>query len=77
MAGYLQFVEDQSRVRFDAGMSAYEATFDLFGELGSTPYGEWGDPERLAINVETVWTTLQPGYVRPSIPDLFARMAEL
>ena len=32
--------------------------------------------KRLVINVETIWTTLEPGYVRPSLPELFGRSEE-
>jgi len=70
-------VEEGARVRHAAGMTSSEATLDLHDELNGTPFGSWGDRERLVINIETIWTTLEPGYVRPSIPELFGRMASL
>ncbi len=77
VSAYLRIVEEGARARHDAGMTSSEATLDLHDELGGTPFGSWGDRERLVINVETIWTTLEPGYVRPSIPELFGRMASL
>ena len=77
VSAYLRTVEEGARVRHAAGMTSSEATLDLHDELNGTPFGSWGDRERLVINIETIWTTLEPGYVRPSIPELFGRMASL
>ena len=44
---YLRLVYDGSRRAFDAGASAQEATAAI--DLGE--YAEWGEPERLSINV--------------------------
>jgi len=74
---YLRTVEEGTRVRHAAGMTSSEATRDLHSALDATPFGSWGDRERLVINVETIWSTLEPGYDRPTIPELFARMALL
>ena len=74
---YLRTVDEGARVRHAAGMTATEAALDLHRELDGTPWGSWRDRERLAVNVETIWTTLEPGHVRPSITELFGRMATL
>ena len=74
---YLRTVEQGTRARHDAGMTATEAVLDIHAELDATPFGSWGDRERLVINVETIWATLEPGYVQPSILKLFNRMAQL
>jgi hypothetical protein len=58
-------------------MTSVEAVLDLHAELDHTPFGAWGDRERLVINVETIWATLEPGYVQPSFVKLFGRMARL
>jgi cyclase len=50
MRGYLQYVSDESRKRFDSGMSPLDAAFDI--PLG--PYGAWSDPERLVVTVATL-----------------------
>ena len=39
------------RVRFDAGMSAFEAARDI--ELRE--YSAWSDPERIAVNVDSLY----------------------
>ena len=44
---YLRLVHDGSRTAFDAGASAQEATAAI--DLGE--YAEWGEAERLSINV--------------------------
>jgi glyoxylase-like metal-dependent hydrolase (beta-lactamase superfamily II) len=77
VGAYLRTVEEGARVRHAAGMTSSEATWDLHDELSGTPFGAWGDRERLVINVETIWTTLEPAYVRPSFQELFGRMAHL
>jgi hypothetical protein len=74
---YLRFVDEGTRLRHEAGMTATEAVLDLHAELDATPFGSWGDRERLVINVETIWASLDPGYARPSIMKLFSRMARL
>lgn len=45
--GYLQLVQEGARRGFEAGASEQEAAAAI--ELGD--YGEWGEPERLSINV--------------------------
>ncbi|MGP0032141.1 MAG: MBL fold metallo-hydrolase [Acidimicrobiales bacterium] len=77
VSAYLRTVEEGARVRHAAGMTSTEAALDLHAELDRTLFGAWGDRERLIINVETIWTTLEPGYVRPAIPELFGQMAHL
>ena len=77
MARYLRVVEEGTRVRHAAGMTPVEAARDLHRELSATEFGSWRDRERLAVNVETIWTALEPGYVRPPFPELFGEMASL
>ncbi|CAN5366474.1 hypothetical protein BH09PSE4_BH09PSE4_05040 [soil metagenome] len=48
---YLQYLHDEARVRFDAGMTFQEAAFDIrFG-----PFEHFGDAERTVINVHALW----------------------
>lgn len=77
VSDYLRFVDEGTRLRHEAGMTSAETVLDLHAELDATPFGSWGDPERLVINVETIWAGLEPGYARPSIMKLFSRMARL
>jgi len=51
MKAYLQYVRDESRKCFDAGLSSLEAAKKI--EFG--PYGEWRAPARLYMNVERAY----------------------
>ena len=54
--GYLEFVEAESRLRFERGMPPWEATLDI--ELGI--YEEWLTNERIAVNVAMAYHELDP-----------------
>jgi len=70
---YLVFVEHEASARHAAGMSSAEAVADItLGEFRA--WGEWG---RLAVNVEAVYRSLEPGYHSPDVVELFRRMAAL
>ena len=56
-----------------AGMTAEEAAWDI--DLG--PYADWGEAERIAINVDAVYREVDPTYESPGVLPLFTRMAEL
>ncbi len=51
MKAYLQYVRDESKKCFDAGLPALEAAKRI--EFG--PYGEWAAPARLYMNVERAY----------------------
>jgi glyoxylase-like metal-dependent hydrolase (beta-lactamase superfamily II) len=51
MKGYLQYVRDESRTCFDAGLTSLDAAKKI--EFG--PYGEWRAPARLYMNVERAY----------------------
>ena len=68
---YLQYVHDEARARFEAGMDAEAAADDI----DVSPFRDWGDPERIAVNVATVYRELDPDQPPVSPPELFARMA--
>jgi glyoxylase-like metal-dependent hydrolase (beta-lactamase superfamily II) len=70
---YLGFVHAEARARFDAGMSARDAAFDI--DLG--PYAEWGDSERLAINVVSAYREFDPSLAMPDFTELFGLTARL
>jgi glyoxylase-like metal-dependent hydrolase (beta-lactamase superfamily II) len=70
---YLVFIRSEARLRFDAGLSARDAAFDI--ALGD--YASWGDAERIAVNVATLYREFA-GDERPSnVVELFGLMAEL
>jgi cyclase len=68
---YLTYVHDQARARFEAGMDAEQAADDI----DLSDFAGWGDPERIAVNVETVYRELDPARPEPPKPELFVRMA--
>ncbi|MEE2674316.1 MAG: MBL fold metallo-hydrolase [Myxococcota bacterium] len=70
---YLVYVRDEARTRFDAGLSANEAVKDI--ALG--PYASWGDAERIAVNVHTLYREFGGSDERASPVELFSLMAGL
>ncbi len=72
---YLLFIEQQARERYAAGLDALAAAQDI--ALGD--FDAWGDAERIAVNVETLYREFdrQQGIERPpvDIMELFRRMA--
>jgi cyclase len=71
VANYLRFVRDEARVRFDAGMSAAAAADDI----DLSDFRDWGDPERIAVNVSTLYREFDPSLPEVPVPELFVRMA--
>lgn len=68
---YLQYIWDQTKARYEAGMSCLDAAFDIaMGE-----FENWGDAERMVPNVMEIWGEL--GGERPVVPreELWALMA--
>jgi glyoxylase-like metal-dependent hydrolase (beta-lactamase superfamily II) len=51
---YLGYFYDEGRKRYDAGMSWQDAAFDV----AWGPFNEWGDPERVVINMATLYREL-------------------
>ena len=75
---YLSFVDEAATERHAAGMDAFDAARDIGRELGlDERFGEWGEFGRIAVNVEAVYRTLDPGHVTPDVVEQFRRMAEL
>jgi glyoxylase-like metal-dependent hydrolase (beta-lactamase superfamily II) len=68
---YLTHVRDAARERFDAGLDAEAAADDI----DLSDFRDWGDPERIAANVTTLYREFDPTLPEPSRPELFARMA--
>jgi len=70
---YLQYVHDQARIRYDAGMDAFEAAKDI--ELNE--YSSWSDPERIAVNVDSLYREFSGQQTQTELFELMGRMAEL
>jgi glyoxylase-like metal-dependent hydrolase (beta-lactamase superfamily II) len=72
-ADYLRFVREEATQRHEAGLSATEAAWDI--DLG--PYADWGEFERIALNVDAVYRELDATYESPGVLPLFTLMAEI
>ena len=70
---YLAFIDVEASGRFAAGIDAFDAARDIAGLLGV--YRSWGEFGRVAVNVETVYRTLDPGHASPDVVEQFRRMA--
>ena len=66
---YLVYIRDEANKRYRAGLPVYEAAMDI----SLTDYDNWGDAERIVINVATLYrefgSTEKTG-------DLFGLMAK-
>jgi len=70
---YLAYVDREARKRFDAGLPVREAALDI--ALGD--FSSWGDAERIAVNVDSLYREYRgDGKVTPVI-ELFALMADV
>ena len=69
---YLAYVRDEARQRFEAGMEETAAADDI----DLTDFRDWGDPERIAVNVATIYRELDPSLPALTRPELFVRMAQ-
>ena len=75
---YLSFVDSEATSRHDAGMDAFDAARDIGRLLGADErFGGWGEFGRIAVNVETVYRTLDPTHTTPDVVEQFRRMAQL
>ncbi len=75
---YLAFVEAEATARHDAGMDAFEAAREISAAIGAdSPFADWGEAGRIAVNVETVYRTLDPDHQAPDVVEMFRRMAQL
>ncbi len=71
--GYLEWLRNEARERFDGGMSALDAALDI--PLGH--YADWSDAERVAVNVQTLYRDFAGAETSASTIELFQGMATL
>ena len=71
--GYLTYVRDEARKRFDAGLPAFEAA----RSIALDDYGRWGDSERIAVNVATLYREFGSTDTPSDPGTLFGWMAQL
>ena len=70
---YLVYIDAESRKRFESGMSAIEAAKEIDLNL----FSGWGDGERIAVNVNSLYREYRGEEQREEITLLFEQMAEL
>lgn len=70
---YLQYVRDQARARYDAGMNAFEAAQDIT----LLEYSSWSDPERIAVNVDSLYREFSGQQIKTDMLELMSRMATI
>lgn len=68
---YLRYIAEEARARFDGGMDAEQASDDI----DLSDFSDWGDPERIAVNVHTLYREFDPSLPELSVPELFVQMA--
>jgi len=73
MKAYLEYVRDEARARYDAGMDVLEAARDI--DRGD--FASWGDWERIVVNVATLYREFSGSDEAADIPTLFGGMAEI
>ncbi|MBT4519933.1 MAG: MBL fold metallo-hydrolase [Halieaceae bacterium] len=70
---YLQYISDEARKRFDAGLDLYDAAMDI----SLTDYSSWGDAERIVANVSSLYSEFSGVNSRAEIADIFALMTRI
>lgn len=72
MRAYFVWLEAEARTRFDAGLDALAAARDI--PLGE--FGDWSDPERIVVNVDTLYREFGAPPPPPDPVRLLQAMAE-
>jgi cyclase len=69
---YWEYVNTQVRQRYDAGLSARNAAYDivLSDDFVQQPFARWNSPERMMTNVHTLYRHLQGRTGHPKLPEL-------
>lgn len=70
---YLEVLRDEARSRYDAGMSFHDAVRDI----ALDEFEGWLDPERVYVNVQTLYREFTGQMEKPDILSSFAGMARL
>lgn len=71
VADYLRHISTEARRRFDSGLSVTDAALDI--SLGS--FADWGDAERIAVNVATLYREFGGAPVSENPFSLMAALA--
>jgi cyclase len=70
---YLVYIRDEAKKRFDAGIGAFEAA----RSIALDDFAGWGDGERIAVNVATLYRTFGAKDTPADAATLFGWMAQI
>lgn len=73
LKGYFEYIYNEARTRYKAGMPAQEAARDI----PLDKYASWTDGERIIVNILAIYRELSGETERPPAAALFAQMAPL
>ncbi len=71
--GYLEYVMQETRKRYEAGMPSFEAAQDIALDR----YASWSDGERIAVTVAAIYRELSGDQSHPNVLSLLGEMAQL
>ncbi len=71
--GYLTYVRDEAKKRYDAGLDIFDAAMDI----SMSDYDSWGDGERIVVNVATLYREFSSDPTPPNVVELFGMMAKI
>jgi glyoxylase-like metal-dependent hydrolase (beta-lactamase superfamily II) len=70
---YLEYIFEEARKRYEAGMPALEAAMDIPLDR----YATWTDGERIAVNVASIYRELGGDSAQPDMVSSFNKMAAI
>jgi len=70
---YLSYVERETRKRYEAGLSAEDAAFDI----ALNDYSAWEGPERICVTVAMIYRELSGDTSPTDVVSLFTQMARM
>jgi cyclase len=73
LRGYLSYIRDEAKKRFDAGLGAFEAA----RSIALDDYSGWGDGERIAVNTATLYREFGDKTAPSDAATLFGWMEQL
>ncbi|HKV59336.1 MAG TPA: MBL fold metallo-hydrolase [Ktedonobacteraceae bacterium] len=73
LKSYFEYIYDETRKRYEAGMPVAEVAQDIHMDR----YATWTDGERIAVNVATIYRELSGETEPPNVLTLFSMMTAL
>ena len=70
---YLAYVQSEATERFNGGMDAWDAARDI----SLNGFKNWGEFGRMAVNVDTVYRSLDGAHKSPDVVEQFKRMFQM